>query len=166
MTQAHLHLVLNHLPILGTLFGFVVLALGLLKGERTYQKIGLITLLLASLFIFPAFYTGEAAEHATERIVGSSHDMLEEHEELGEKALWASGVLAGFSLIVLVLSYRNRHIDYTRIKWVVLGWSAACLLLLFLTGMHGGKIRRPELRGEKPMMIEYKKDSHHSHKAH
>ena len=161
MTQAHLHLILNHLPILGTIFGLILLIVGLLKKQKVIQSTGLFTLVIASLLIFPAFYTGEAAEHATERIVGSSHDMLEEHEELGEKAIWASGALGVLSLALIVVARKNPEKDYTKMTWMVVGYAAIVVFLLFLVGSHGGKIRRPELRGEVPTKMDSHRGEHH-----
>lgn len=152
MTGAHLHLLLNHLPILGTLFGLLLLLVGLIKKSKTLQKTALATFVLVGLITIPAFLTGEAAEHATEHLVGSSHDMVHEHEELGEKGLILALVLGLVSAVFWLFLARNKHLHYRRALWVILVGSMLSFALMALIGNHGGKIRRPELRGEK---VEY-----------
>jgi uncharacterized membrane protein len=151
MTQAHLHLLLNHIPILGTFFGLVLLFLGLTKKSKTLQKTGLATFVIIGLLTIPAFLTGEAAEHATEHLLGSSHDMVHEHEELGEKGLIVALILALASAVYWFLVAKNRHLHYLKGLWTILIFSVFSFLLMALVGAHGGKIRRPELRGETPI---------------
>lgn len=159
MDQAHLHLLFNHMPILGTLFGMIVLLVGLIKKSRTVQRTGLWTLFATALATLPAFFTGEGAEHATEHLIGSSHAMMHEHEELAEKALIFALVLGAVSLVLAVLIARNKHKNYTKFVWMTLGLSAVTFFLMVLVGNHGGKARRPELRGEN--MEQYQKGGEH-----
>jgi uncharacterized membrane protein len=161
MDQAHLHLVLNHFPILGTLFGAVILLIGAIKKNKTLQKAGLITLVLIAIITIPAFMTGEAAEHATEHLAGSSHDMVHEHEELAELGLISASIVGVASLALWFLIYRNRHQDYTRLAWAVTGLAFGSFFIMMLIGNHGGKIRRPELRGENVEVVD-----HHHHEDH
>jgi uncharacterized membrane protein len=149
MTGAHMHLLLNHIPILGTLFGIILLFLGLTKKSKTLQKTGLATFVIVGLVTIPAFLTGEGAEHATEHLIGSSHDMVHEHEKLGEKGLIVALVLALVSAVFWWLLARNRHIHYLKALWSILIGAILSFVLMALIGNHGGKIRRPELRGEK-----------------
>ena len=68
MDQAHLHLILNHFPILGPLFGTVLLLIGTLKNNKVIQKAGLMSIAVIALITIPAYFTGEAAEHATDTL--------------------------------------------------------------------------------------------------
>lgn len=149
MDQAHLHLLFNHMPILGTLFGMIVLLVGLIKNSRTVQRTGLWTLFATALVTLPAFFTGEGAEHATEHLIGSSHAMMHEHEELAEKALIFALVLGAISIVLATMIARNKHKDYKKFVWMTFGLSLVTFFLMVLVGNHGGKARRPELRGEK-----------------
>ncbi len=157
MSTAHMHLLLNHIPILGTFFGIILLFLGLTKKSKTLQKSGLATFVIVGLITIPAFLTGEGAEHATEHFVGSSHAMIHEHEELGEKGLILALILAFASAIFWWFLARNRHIHYLKALWSILIVAILSFILMALIGNHGGKIRRPELRGEK---VEIQKSEH------
>ncbi|MCT4560733.1 MAG: hypothetical protein N4A41_05075 [Crocinitomicaceae bacterium] len=159
MDQAHLHLLFNHMPILGSLFGMILLLVGLVKSSRTVQRTGLWTLFLTAILTLPAFFTGEGAEHATEHLIGSSHAMMHEHEELAEKALIFSLVLGLVSIVLATLIARNKHIDYKKFVWMTFGLSVVTFFIMVLVGNHGGKARRPELRGEN--MEQYQKVGEH-----
>lgn len=159
MSGAHLHLLINHIPILGTFFGLILLFLGLTKKSKTLQKTGLATFFVVALITIPAFFTGEAAEHATEHLVGSSHDMVHEHEELGLKGLIIALVLGIVSVVYWFMLARNRHIHYVKVLWGILIFSLFSFFMMILIGGHGGKIRRPELRGEVPIE---QHDNHHN----
>ncbi len=158
MTAAHLHLVLNHMPILGTLFGLILLFLGVSRGNRSLQKVGLATFVVVALVTIPAFLTGEPAEHMVDKFPGFSHDMAHEHEELGEKGLIVAIVLGVLSAILLFLLNRNKHLNYKKGLWGMVVLAILSFLLMVLIGNHGGKIRRPELRNEKTERIEIHSD--------
>jgi uncharacterized membrane protein len=160
MTGAHLHLVLNHIPILGTLFGLILLFLGVSKGNRTLQKAGLATFIVVALICIPVFLTGEPAEHLAEKFPGFSHDLAHEHEELGEKGLILSILLGVISAILLFLINRNKHLNYKKGLWGVMALSVISFLLMVLIGNHGGKIRRPEMRNQ----VEKRTENHMNQK--
>lgn len=164
MDQAHLHLVLNHFPILGTLFACILLFIGALKNNRTIQKVGLMTMFIVTIITIPAFLTGEAAEHATEHIAGSSHEMLEEHEELGEFAFLNILVIGAVAGLLFFFVHRNKHQDFRRLVWGMFGLTAYVFVLMAVVGNHGGKIRRPELRGE--VVQNQHHDNGHDHSSH
>ena len=102
MDATYIHLLTNHIPILGSLFGAVLLAIGMLLKNRTVEIVALSTILLSAVFTLPAYFSGEEAEHVVEKIAGISKHHLEEHEEHAELTLWlmiVSGLLALMSLV-------------------------------------------------------------------
>jgi uncharacterized membrane protein len=158
MSGAHLHLVLNHFPILGALFGGILLLIGMIKQNKTLEKAGLITFIVIALITIPAYLTGEAAEHATEHLVGSSHDMVHEHEELAEIGFIMMLGLGVLSLVSFFFITRNKYMKYTSLKIVVLVSAFFTFGMMVIIGEHGGEIRRPELRGEVAQSPENEKD--------
>ena len=58
MNQAHLHLLLNHLPILGALFGLLILAGGFLLKYDTVKRTALGLFVLSAILAIPAYLTG------------------------------------------------------------------------------------------------------------
>ncbi len=147
MDATHIHLLLNHVPILGTLFAFCLLAYGMLRKNTAIQQAALGALVIVAIICIPVAKSGDEAEHDVEELVGISEHYLEEHEELGEKALWAMLATGAMALLTLFLSRSNP----SRRKPL----TAATLIFAIITfgimvqvGNHGGKIRHSELRGD------------------
>ena len=61
MNQAHLHLLVNHLPVVGSLFAFALLGAGLLRRNLTLTQAGLVAVLAAGLLGLPAQLSGAGA---------------------------------------------------------------------------------------------------------
>lgn len=57
MTAAHIHLLLNHIPILGVLFGLLLLY-GTIKKTREIKKANLVTFIVAAILTVPVFFSG------------------------------------------------------------------------------------------------------------
>jgi TRAP-type uncharacterized transport system fused permease subunit len=147
MESTHIHLLTNHIPILGSLFSFVLLIVGMLLKNKTVEITALSTLLVVTLFTFPAYFSGEEAEHKVEHLAGASEHELEEHEEHAETTLWlmiAAGLLGAMALA----SYKASP-QYT--KWMRLTTLIVCgfaFLSMIPLSLHGGKIMHSELRTE------------------
>lgn len=144
MNAAHLHLLINHLPVIGTLFALLLLAYGLGRGKEDVVKASLWALVIAAVAGAAAYLTGEPAEEVVERVGGVSETLIERHEEA---ALWATigtGLVGLFALAGLLL-HRGREVSR--------GFGAVALAatLFVVGGMAwtanlGGQIRHLEIR--------------------
>lgn len=149
MSAAHWHLVLNHIPLLGILFGAILLAYGLWRGQEQVQKASLGLLAVAGLGIIAVYLTGEPAEEVVEGMAGVSHDAIEAHEEFGWYALIA-GIATGVVALGTLL--------YGLLRRRLVCWTVVCTLVLALvstgiigyTANLGGKVHHPELRADTP----------------
>ena len=144
MSDAHWHLVLSHLPVLGVPFGAALLAAGLWRGNVTLQRTALVILVLAGLASGLAYLTGESAEHALQNIAGRPESLIEPHEEAALVAAIGSGILACLAAAALWLIRRGR---FGR-SW---GWGTMALavgvsLALAWVATLGGRISHPEIR--------------------
>lgn len=146
MNPAHLHLLLNHLPIVGVLGGALLLAWGLLRNEDAVTRAALGALCLAGAAAVGVYFTGEPAEEMVESLAGVSEAALEAHEEA---ALWAAvggGVLA--VLAGLALAAARSRAAARRVGVGVLAVAAVALGAMGWTANLGGQIRHSELRPE------------------
>ena len=140
MNGAHLHLLLNHLPVLGTLFGLGILAIALWRRNDTLRRTGLALLVLAGVTAGAAFLTGEPAEDAVEgKVAGQA---IEAHEEAAEAALWGAGILAVLSAGAL-LRWR-REVPQAVAGGLLVGALATSGLMAWTANL-GGRIRHPEI---------------------
>lgn len=146
MNMIHVHLMINHLPIMGIAIGLVVTLVGLFLKNTTVQKVGLWIGLIAGLSAFAAMATGDEAEDAL--LDGKwccvEKDTVHEHEEAAELALWPSVVSGLFAGVALWGLWKGRQIAKYAIILYILG-AAGSLTLMYRTGVTGGVIRHPEL---------------------
>ena len=145
MNWAHVHLMLNHIPVVG--IGFAVLLLAVSIARRSYElnTVALVFVILVSLWAIPAYLTGEPAEEVVEDMPGISEELIEEHEEQAEIAFIIVEVAGGLALITLIA---RRYSDKLGQKLVIL-----TLLVLIISGgligwtaNLGGKIHHEEIR--------------------
>ena len=72
MNVAHLHLMLNHIPVVGMGFGLALVGLALLRKSEELKRISLGFLIVIALLAIPAYLTGEqAAEIAVSGVFSS-----------------------------------------------------------------------------------------------
>lgn len=141
---AHLHLLLNHLPVLGVPFALLLLAGGMLACSEPVRRAGLIACVAAGALAGPAFWSGEPAEHAIEGIPGIAEARIEEHEEAAEWALGGAVALGAIALGALVLSLRRGAAPvWATTATLVVGLVVAAMLAR--AAFEGGRIRHPEI---------------------
>lgn len=144
MNDAHLHLLINHFPIIGPILGLLILIAGFVFKNIFVKRTALGVLIVSSLMAFPANFTGEEAEHMVEEIPGISHNTIEEHEEAAEIFILAAGLLAVLSLLTLIIDLKK--LPAARILYVVVLLAAIVVVVLAAqAGTTGGKIRHPEI---------------------
>ena len=147
MSGAHWHLILNHIPVIGIYFGLFILIVGLLKKSDFIKKLALWLLLILALIALPAYFTGEAAEEVAEKMPFTSEEVLESHEWAGQLSLMACVVIGLLVLLAfLMLIFGGKLSGPLLIIILILAIITAGLTAW--TANLGGKIRRPELRGE------------------
>jgi uncharacterized membrane protein len=144
MTGAHLHLVLNHVPVVLVPVAIVMLLYAMARKSGDLTKGALALLIVSTLFGAGAFLTGEPAEEALKQIPEVSKEAIEAHQELATFAAGAT-VLAGvFALVVLLKWQPGGATPWTMIATLVVAFAAA--VLLAYTAYLGGRINHPELR--------------------
>lgn len=149
MTAAQLHLALNHIPVLGTLLGAVLLAYALWRGQETVQNVSLGLLVFVGAVAVVVYLTGEPAEEIIEGAAGVSHDAIEAHEVWGWYAFLAS-ILTGLGALgALVLDYVWGQLGRQAV-WVVFLLAFLTSGVMVYTANLGGKINHPELRASTP----------------
>src|SRR5262245_53027464 len=101
MNTAHLHLMMNHLPVVGAPLLLALLAYGL--GRRLPEVIRVALWCTAALGVVTVavYLTGEPAEELVESLPTFDHDMVERHEAVAlgtTVVLVVTGALAATAL--------------------------------------------------------------------
>lgn len=144
MSQAHLHLVITHLPIFGSILGAFVLVYGLGTKSNPTKNAAYFIFIISAIGAGIAYLTGEGAEDAVENIQGVSENIIELHEDAAMYALVSLIALGIMSVIALVV---------TRFKTSLIKTSSIIVLIISLisfglvarTGYLGGQIRHTEI---------------------
>ena len=145
MDATHLHLILTHFPIVGTIIGIGILAYGQYSKNDDIIKVALVTFVLMAILTIPVFLTGEEAEETVEHIAGVSEQLIENHEELAEIAIWLMGLLGILSVINFFAIIKKLSFTKT-ISLITLIVSFATFGIFAKVGSTGGEIRHSEIR--------------------
>jgi uncharacterized membrane protein len=144
MNTIHLHLLLNHLPVVGSVFAVLLLALALVRRSAELARVsfGFLTLLGAAALI--VYLTGEPALDAIEKLPGFSEGIADRHEDAALVATIVTGTVGALALGALLV-YRRRGVP----RWLTtLGFIAALgsTAIMGYTANLGGQIRHTEIR--------------------
>jgi hypothetical protein len=143
----HLHLIINHIPLLGMLYGAFLLVVYFFRqnlGSVLLIALGLI--LISALFSVPTFYSGEWAEDIVENQSHVSETFIHEHEESAEITVWFLAAAGLLSLLSLLSIYFKNGTLVKRLSILTLLTSVIAIGLTARTANLGGKISHPELR--------------------
>ena len=146
MDWIQVHLLLNHVPVIGTWIGTGVLVWGLVARKEETRRLALGLLAIVAIAAAPTFFSGSGAEERAEALPGVSSAEVSEHESAADFALAGCMVLGVVAIAALLVSRKRQAVPA--------GWLAAvlclalfCSALLARTAHLGGAIRHPEIRG-------------------
>ena len=145
MNGAHLHLLINHIPVLGTVFGLALLAFGAWKGSDELRKAALGTFVIAALAAAATYLTGEPAEDVVKGLPGISRPLISRHEDAAGIALGGIIVLGVLALGGLIWFRWGRQMK-TWFSVLLLGTAMIVTGLMAWTANLGGQIRHTEIR--------------------
>jgi len=142
---AHVHLMINHFPVIGVLGGILLLAYALVRKSEEVKMVSFGVFVLIALITIPVFLTGEGAEDVVKHIPGVTETYIGRHEELAELTLVLMEILGVLSLIGLVLLKLRGAIPII-IVILVLVMSLVTATFVSITANLGGQIRHTEIR--------------------
>ena len=145
MNDAHLHMVVNHFPIIGTIFGLGILVTGMFMKNNTLKNTAYILFAIAAIFAALSMYNSEGAEELVEDMPNIGHQIIHEHEEIAEKfaiIMYATGF---FGLLSLFASYKKYRFA-TIFSYITLALALVAGVLTKSVGTTGGEIRHTEIR--------------------
>jgi uncharacterized membrane protein len=144
MNPTHIHLLITHLPIFGSILGGLVLAHGLWTKSNQTKIAAYNIFIISAIGAGIAYLTGEAAEETVENIQGIAKDMIDEHEDFAVFALVSLIILGVSSIGGLFLTLRKSAL--TRMTAIVILFiSLISFGLIARTGYLGGQIRHTEI---------------------
>jgi hypothetical protein len=145
MNWSHVHLMLNHVPVLGVFFGLLLLLAAKLKKSEELARASLVVFVLIGAAAGLVYFSGEQAEVAVAQIPEISKTLVLQHDDAAFYAVTSACILGGVALLGLFFFRGTRSAP---------GWFGVVVLLLALlttglvvwTANLGGYIRHPEIR--------------------
>ena len=107
MNEAHVHLAVNHFPIIGTIFGIGILIAGMVYKNNSIKNTAYFMFTIAAIFAAISMNTGEGAEEIVENMPDIGKQIIHEHEEIAEKFAILMYALGFFSLLSMFLTYNS-----------------------------------------------------------
>ena len=144
-TGPHPHIVLNHFPLIGSVFVLGLLIASAYMKNDDMRRVSLILFVVLGLLAIPTYITGAAAGWAYQGRPDMSVQILDAHRDAALLAFVFIGLTGLVSWLVL---WRERR--YGRAStagfYAVLALGIVALLTIVEAGSLGGTVIRPELR--------------------
>jgi hypothetical protein len=143
MNGAHLHLMINHLPVIGTLLATGLLAVAVLRANDTLRRTALALLVLGGFAAGAAQLSGEPAEEVVEDRATVNESAIESHEDAAKLATIGAAILA-VGAVGTLLAFRGRGVP-TAATAVLFAGGLAVSGAMAWTANLGGRISHPEI---------------------
>lgn len=146
MNWVHIHLMTNHVPVIGTVIGALILGYALWKDNADMKRFSLGYFVVLGAITILVFFTGEPAEEAIEHLPGFSEAVMERHEKASVFAFVALLLVSALSLAGLAI--RSLRLPQRWFYWraLMIGVVVTAGLMGWVANL-GGKIRHTEVTG-------------------
>jgi uncharacterized membrane protein len=143
---AHLHLLLNHFPTIGTILGLALLLLGFVRRNDHLKKVSFEVFFLIALATLPVYESGVAAQEALKGQSGVSETAIATHQDAALLAFMLMAITGAAAWLGL-WQYRRIGRPTTATVSAVLVLSVITVALMARAANIGGDIRHPEILG-------------------
>src|SRR5260370_10178701 len=122
MNFTHLHLLLNHFPIIVTIVGLGLFLISLAGKNGDLSGAGLIIFSVMALLAIPVFFSGTGAQGAIKKLPGVSEALIERHQGAAMLAFLFMEITGALSLAGLW----KLHGTSRQARW---NWNMSAVLL-------------------------------------
>jgi hypothetical protein len=142
---AHLHLILNHVPTVGSAAALGLLILGYARRNDHLKHVGLELLFVIAVLTLPVYVSGVAAHRELKAVKEVSDDAIRVHQDA---ALIGFTVMefAGFAAWIALWQWRRRGAAARGLVPLATALLIASLAVMGAAANVGGEIRHPEIR--------------------
>lgn len=145
MNDAHLHMIVNHFPIIGTIFGLGILITGVLLKNNSVKNTAYVLFVVSAIFAAFSIGTGDGAEDIAEKLPGVTKQIIHEHEELAEKLAILLYILGLVSIGGIFLNIKN-HAKAKLVSIIAIIVGIVAVFFAVEVGTSGGEVRHTEIR--------------------
>ncbi len=140
----HIHLLLNHFPIIGTIIGVCLFLIALVGKSEDLQRASLVIFMGMALITMPTFMSGSAAQDAIKFLPGVPLALITAHLNAALLAYLFMEITGAFAWFGLWEYRRNARLGSVTLA-TVLVLSLITIALMGNAGNLGGKIRHEEI---------------------
>jgi uncharacterized membrane protein len=144
LSGVHLHLLVNHAPVFGTLFALALLIASYFTSADVLRRTAFVVLIGSAIAGAAANLSGDAAEDAIRGFPGVRRELIHAHEEMGDKAYYL-GIVLGVLALIALIRWRRRPIPAVATHVAVLATAFVAGAFAY-TALLGGRIRHTEIR--------------------
>ncbi len=145
MNAAHLHLMLNHFPIIGLIISLLLFIISRIYRNNGIRQAALITFVFTGIMALAAYFSGTQAEDMMEELLPASGHLIEAHEDGGLYFMIICVFLGALAAISLYLEKKEfKYLRYLHIGIIVISLLGLYVGRAVATG--GGEIRHTEIR--------------------
>jgi uncharacterized membrane protein len=145
----HLHLALNHVPVIGTPFLLLLLLWGWARRSAEITRLALLWLVPFAALSIALKFTGDFAAEESAGRLKPLREFVERHEQAADQATTGMFLLGLAAALALGLGRRGRSVPSWSLA-LVAALGLATALLLARTANLGGQIGHPQLRHGPP----------------
>jgi uncharacterized membrane protein len=144
----HLHLILNHVPTVGSVVALGLLLLAFARRNESLKHVGLEVLFVIAVVTLPVYMSGVAARLELRDRPDVSDDAMRVHQDAA-LAGFAVTEVAGFVAWIALWQSRRHGRAARGIVPAVTLLSIVALVLMARAATLGGEIRHPEIRTDR-----------------
>jgi hypothetical protein len=142
---AHLHLLLNHIPTVGTVVGLGLLLLAVIRRNEHLTHAGLEVLFVIAVLTLPVYMSGVAAHQKLRNQPEISDDAMRVHQDAALAGFTVTE-LAGFVAWIALWQSKRRGRAARGLVPAATLLTVVALVLMARAATLGGDIRHPEIR--------------------
>jgi hypothetical protein len=147
MNAPHFHLILNHVPTVGTAIALGLLLLSLLRRQEALRRVSLEVFYVLALLTLPTYLSGVATGLQLENLPDVSVEAIHKHHD-GAVVAFALMLMTGLASWLGLWQWRRTSRPSGLNTGIVLVLALLTLTTMAGTATMGGEIRHPEMMVE------------------
>ena len=145
MNLAHIHIILNHVPSLGSIAGLLLLAAGIYKKDEALKQFAYGVLVLITMAVLPTYITGAESQRIVDKNPSYSAGMVQLHQNAAMITLLCMTAAGMFAWLGL-WEHRRHSRSGPLTTMATLVSTMAAVAAVLVTASIGGKISHLEIR--------------------
>ncbi len=145
--QAHLHLLMNHFPVIGFTFALIVAIYACLRKSFEGARISWLISIIAGAMALPTYLTGSGAAKVLKKFPEVVRSTIGPHADMGTYGLYVALAAAALALVAMIISFYKEE-QARKLMIPILLMQILSFLVLGYASHLGGEIRHPETEDE------------------